>query len=264
MRQRLAAALGRRIRVARYHRLQRRLASKQLLRAFAEAHPEAVFVEIGSNDGDQHDHLRPHILERAWSGIMVEPVPYVFERLRRNYGDLERVQLANVAIADEDGTVPFHHLVAPPDDLAAEKLPAWYDAIGSLSRAAVLSHADRFPDLENRLVTTDVPSLTYRTLLDRHRVEHVDLLLIDAEGLDWHILESIDLRAGPPRMLIYEHYHLSRADRARAGKHLRAHGYETMEEGFDTFCVRTEVDDQLTRTWRRTRPAVPGAAAYDE
>lgn len=264
MRRRLASALGRRVRVARYHRLQRRLASRKLLRAFAEAHPDAVFVEIGANDGEQHDHLRPYILERGWSGIMVEPVPYVFERLRRNYGGFERVQLANVAIADADGTVPFHHLVAPPDDLAAEKLPSWYDAIGSLSRDAVLSHTGHFPDLESRLVTTEVPSLTYQSLLDRHGVERVDLLLIDAEGLDWHILESIDFCARPPRLVIYEHYHLSRSDRARADEHMRAHGYETLEEAFDTFCVRTDRDDSLTRAFRRTRPAVPGVAAYDE
>ena len=56
-------------------------AGPKLLRAFAESVPDPFFIEIGSNDGDQHDHLRPFILERGWSGIMVEPVDYVFRRL---------------------------------------------------------------------------------------------------------------------------------------------------------------------------------------
>ena len=72
----------------------------QLLRAFADAYPHAFFVEIGSNDGEQHDHLRPFILSRPWRGIMVEPVPYVFERLRRNYESQGRIELENVAVAE--------------------------------------------------------------------------------------------------------------------------------------------------------------------
>lgn len=90
---------GRRWRRARYERLQRRLAGPRILRAFADRYPKAFFVEIGANDGEQHDHLRPLILGEEWRGIMVEPVPYVFERLRQNYDRvLERVTLENSAI----------------------------------------------------------------------------------------------------------------------------------------------------------------------
>src|SRR5438093_1498023 len=74
-------------------RLVRRLAGRRLLRAFAAEYPNAFFIEIGSNDGEHDDHLRPFILSRPWSGIMVEPVPYVFERLRRNYGGVDRIAL---------------------------------------------------------------------------------------------------------------------------------------------------------------------------
>ena len=97
-------------RAARYRRLLSRLAGPKLLQAFGAAYPSAVFIEIGSNAGDHHDHLRPLILSRQWRGLMVEPVPYVFDRLQSNYGDLDRVTLVNVAIADRDGRLPFYHL----------------------------------------------------------------------------------------------------------------------------------------------------------
>lgn len=254
------SGLGRAWRAAAHRRLRRRLAGPRLLAAFARAYPEAFFVEIGSNDGEQHDHLRPLIVSQQWRGIMVEPVPYVFERLARNYGGLDRVVLENAVIADHDGELPFFHLrEAAAGD--RERLPDWYDGIGSLSRDFVLNHRDRIPDIDRRLTTTQVPALTFDSLCRRHSVDHLDLLLVDAEGHDWEILRRIDLARWRPRVVIYEHYHLTSADRRASRARFRDQGYELIEEGFDTFCLRSEPADELTGTWRRTRPAVPAVTA---
>ena len=55
----------------------------RVLFEFARAYPDVFFVQVGANDGDLLDPLREEIGFRKWSGIMVEPVPYVFERLQR-------------------------------------------------------------------------------------------------------------------------------------------------------------------------------------
>ena len=257
------AVLRRRWRRSRHRRVLRNLAAPKLLRAFAEAYPTAFFVEIGSDDGEQHDHLRPFILSQQWRGIMVEPVPYVFERLRSNYGGLERVVLENAAIADRDGALPFYHLAQPAQDDPAT-LPSWYDATGSFSREAVLAHARHIPDIEQRLVCTEVPSLTYESLRRKHDVAHVDLVLIDTEGYDWEILKRIELDADRPRLIAYEHFHLSPEDRLECREHLREHGYETMEEGFDTWCLDPTPDDALRKLWRGLKPSVRGVSVHDE
>ena len=252
--------LGRAVRRARYRRLLSRLAGPKLLQAFGEAYPRAFFIEIGSNDGEQHDHLRPLILDLDWRGLMVEPVPYVFERLRGNYGDVERVTLVNVAIADRDGELPFYHLrEAGPE----EDVPFWYHGTGSFSREAVLGHAKDIPDVEERLVTTAVPCVTFDSLLGRYAVDRVDLLLVDTEGYDWELLRGIDLAAVRPRLVVYEHFHLDPGDRADALGRFSELGYETLEEGFDTFCL-DPLDDDLTRGFRRLQPAVAGVSVHDE
>lgn len=247
---------------ARYRRLQRRLAGPRLIRAFADAYPEAFFIEVGSNDGEQHDHLRPFILELPWEGIMVEPVPYVFERLRRNYARLGRVALENVAIADHDGELEFHYL-RESSEHERRDLPDWYDGIGSLSRERVLSHAPHVANLEGRLVREDLPCLTFESLCRKHAVGRIDLLLIDTEGHDWEIIRDIDLDARRPRLLIYEHFHLTADDRARCRAHVESAGYETMEEGFDTFCLEPRAGESLMGMWSGLQPAVPGVSAYD-
>lgn len=250
-------------RARRTHRRQlARMAGPKLLQAFAEAHPQAFFVEIGANDGEHADHLRPLILATGWSGIMVEPVPYIFERLRGNYGGLDRIALENAAIADRDGELEFFHV---PDADAAERaaLPGWYDAIGSFSRDVVLSHEGSIPDIAERIVATQVPSLTFASLLEKHDAPRLDLLLIDTEGYDWEIIKTIDLERQRPRLLIYEHFHLAPGDRSDCRAHLAAHGYELLEEGFDTFCMDARRQDGLLHSFRKLRPAVAGVSVHD-
>lgn len=231
-------------------------AGERLLRAFAAVYPAATFVEVGANDGDQHDHIAALIRGHSWRGVMVEPVPYVFARLRENYGDLERVTLENAAIADADGARPFYHL-APVADHVEEGLPQWYDGIGSFSRAAVADHVRLIPDIEQRLVETGVTCLTFTSLCARHGLTEVDLVVVDTEGYDHEIIRSIDFTRFRPALVVYEHYHLpiDKLEYTRGLMH--ASGYDTMPEGFDTWCLRRDADPRLLKTWRGLRPAFP-------
>jgi FkbM family methyltransferase len=240
-----------------FRRTIRRLAGPKLLRTFADAYPEAFFIEIGANDGEQADPLRPFVLSREWRGIMIEPLPHVFERLRRNYGGLERIVLENAAIGDEDGTLPIYH-VGPLGDERREEIPEWYDAIGSFSRETVLRHAVHIPDLEHRLASTDVSVLTFDSLCRKHAVRDIDLILIDTEGYDYEIIKRIDFATRHPRLLIYEHYLLAPEERSECRAQIERLGYATMEEGFDTWCLDVRPDDAVTRRWRRLQPSLPG------
>lgn len=262
-----ARRVAARVRTTRRHRdeerTRRRLAGPKILRAFADAYPDAFFVEVGANDGDQHDHLRPFLDSRRWRGIMVEPVPYVFARLVANYGSRPAIALENAAIADRDGALPFYHLREAGDRTAAG-LPRWYDGIGSFSREAVLKHAALLPDIEDRLMCVAVPCMTFSSLCERHGVERVDLLIVDTEGYDHEILRSIAWDAHRPRLVVYEHYHLTPGDRAQLQEMLAAHGYECKAEGFDTWCLQTGVDDRLTRTFRAAAPGLPPASVHED
>ena len=247
----------------RYRRLLARMAGPRLLRAFGEAYPDAFFVEIGANDGAQYDHLREQIAQRSWRGIMVEPVPYVFARLRENYGDRAGITLENAAVADSNGTMPFFHLAQAERDERAG-LPDWYDALGSFSRESVMSHAPQIPDIERRLVTIDVPTITFDSLLAKHGADEVDLVLVDTEGYDFEVLKGIDLARHNPRLVVYEHFNFDQAEREACRDHMRGQGYELLEEGMDTFCLLPQEGDRLTARFRRLEPAVAPVTKLDE
>lgn len=257
------SALRRTVATWRLARLQKRLAGPKLLRAFAATYPDAVFVEIGANDGEQHDHIREHIVSGRWSGVLVEPVPYVFRRLLDNYVDYERVHLDDIAIGARRGRELFYYL-RDADAEERKTLPDWYDGIGSFDLETILSHAPQIPDIADRIESRERQVETFEGLCTRHELDTVDLIVIDTEGHDWEILRTIELATRRPRLVIYEHFHLSPGARAAARAHMERNGYATIEEGFDTFCLRPGFDDELARTWARVKPAVPGVSKHEE
>jgi FkbM family methyltransferase len=206
-----------------------------LLDAFADSVPGACFVQIGSNDGDHGDPLRPYVDSRRWRGILVEPVPHVFERLRSKRGDNEQLTLVNAAIAPQDGPMPFYYVAESEDPT----LPPWYDEIGSFSLDNVLHpyHVEQIPDLADRIVEAEVMCTSFERLWRTHALPRLDLMHIDAEGFDDVILEQLDLAQLRPVLILYESKHLpvSRADAASA--RLEQHGYDVLELGPDTIAI---------------------------
>ena len=247
-------SLGRvRARVARRRHLNR-LAGRKLLSEFDCTTPEPTFVEIGANDGISHDHLRPYVMRGRWRGVMVEPVPAICDRLRANYADVERVAVENSAISVEDGEIGLW--VVDPGG-AERRLPEWIEAIGSVSREVVLRHAAEIPDIAHRLRKVSVPCLAFGSLLDKHGIGDPDLIVIDTEGHDAEIVRGIDVRRRRPRMLVYEHFHLSDEDLERTRTELTELGYRVIEEGFDSWCVDLAPGDRLADLATRLQPGVP-------
>lgn len=220
----------------------------RLLRSFANAYPQARFVEIGANDGRRVDPLSPFIAGRDWTGVMVEPVPYLFDRLRANFEENPRVAVEHAAVAEREETRPFFYL-SEEADARSSKDPWWYDAIGSFDREHLVKHANEISDFEARLRRIDVPCLTVAGLCAKHGLGNPDLILIDAEGYDAEIVASIDFEATRPRLLIYEHHHLGEGVRSACEERLRGLGYALLAEGLDTWCLDTRISDGLSRSW---------------
>src|SRR5436190_1288030 len=74
------------------------------LMSLLPANAPIKLVQIGSNDGMKGDPFHLLIKRRlAWRALLVEPIPYLFEQLQRNYGDESRLGFENVAVGTELG-----------------------------------------------------------------------------------------------------------------------------------------------------------------
>jgi FkbM family methyltransferase len=192
-------------------------------------------VQIGSNDGVTNDPIHQLLLaNHSWEALLVEPVPYIFERLQNNYPNDVRFHFENAAISEEMGVLPFYHLHKRAREENPE-LPHWFDQIGSFDPSHIRRHFGK--DLEPFIVAVDVQAIPMLTLFGRHQVERIDLLHIDAEGLDWAILRQVDLERFRPEIILFEHSHLSVLTKSEALSVLEKK-YNVDDIGDDYFCRR--------------------------
>src|SRR4029079_11847609 len=63
------------------------------------------FVQIGASDGVRFDGLYGFVTRHPCSGIVVEPLPDVFERLRVNYADYPLIVPVNKEIPEREGVL---------------------------------------------------------------------------------------------------------------------------------------------------------------
>src|SRR5262245_11123069 len=66
---------------------------------------KVTFLQVGANDGLRNDPIREFVVRDRWSGLLVEPLPDVFEMLQRNYRHVQggRLVFVNAAVSDADG-----------------------------------------------------------------------------------------------------------------------------------------------------------------
>jgi FkbM family methyltransferase len=197
---------------------------------------KAFIVQIGSNDGMTGDpmytlvHAKP-----GWKALFVEPVPYLFERLKSNYSDCEGLLFENSAI--NDGEKQVFYWIDPRAKEENPNLPSWFDQLGSFKE----EHVHGVPEIADILLRyrrkNEVQGITFQKLLEKHKIIDFDILHIDVEGYDWQVLGQVDLTRYQPKIILFEHKCLSGQEKELALEHVSKY-YHATDLGADMFCVR--------------------------
>lgn len=195
------------------------------------------FVQVGANDGSFVDPLRPYIMQCGWRGILIEPQPDVFERLVFNYAAyMGQLAFENVAISSGDALT----LYLPPVDLDETEKAVHARSVVSADPRVI---GRQLGVSINRLRRIEVPSITLEALFYKHGVDDLDVLQIDAEGFDWAVLQTFDLRKLAPRVIQVETGHLKRSELGALTLALTSNGYEIYYGGHqgDLVALREDV-----------------------
>jgi FkbM family methyltransferase len=187
------------------------------------------YVEVGANH-PRDDSVTRVFYDRGWSGITVEPVPY-FADLQR--AERPRDHLVQAAIANSgSGEITLH--VIPGTGLSTI-----VDEVSNRHADAGIEHVDlvvptmRLDDVLAESGWTDEP---------------IHFMLIDVEGAENEVLQSVDLLRWRPWVLVVE----STAPNSTVTTHgdwepeLLACGYEfCLFDGLSRFYVAAEKADLL-------------------
>jgi FkbM family methyltransferase len=143
------------------------------------------YVDIGAND-PVADSVSYAFYDRGWSGITVEPVPMYADRLRQLR---PRDQVVQAAITGHgDGTITLHQI-------ADTGLSTLVDDVSAEHRGAGWEVED---------ITVETRRLD--TLLEEAGWEGHDIhfVVIDTEGAERDVLETVDLHRWRPWVLVIE------------------------------------------------------------
>ena len=98
----------------------------KIINEYSKKNKDFFFIQIGANDGLKADPIYLYVNKYHWNGILVEPVKYIFDNLRKNYQGVPNVLFENVAIGEKDGFKNFYRLKR----MEGKNIPLWYDEIG--------------------------------------------------------------------------------------------------------------------------------------
>jgi FkbM family methyltransferase len=195
-----------------------------LLTKVSAERSDFFFIQIGANNGLTDDPLRQFVTKYHWHGVLVEPQPQVFQKLLKNYEQEKQLAFENAAIADKDGTVRL--FVADHRDETAN-----LTVFVSLKKEALIRGLDnpKAVGVQVQVQEVEVPALSVQTLLAKHRITKIDLLLTDVQGYDSEMVEQFLACGVKPTIIQFEHCHTARPALDALYRKLVKYGYRFNE-----------------------------------
>ena len=204
--------------------------------SFSSQIPNFFFIQIGAYDGRKGDPIYELVRRNRWRGVLVEPQPDIFERLKQNYAGFSGLAFEQAAIVEEGSSLPLYRV----KDEYAHLFHADHRTLSSFRPLQIISHLSQPVDIESALQQVDAPRLTFAALLKKHAVTKIDLLQVDAEGYDFQIIKSIDFRQTAPKIIHFEHANLSTIERAECVDFLIAKDYKLVIGAYDATAFQSK------------------------
>lgn len=151
---------------------------QQVIESYFGSRP-GTFLDIGANDGKTLSNTY-RLQELDWAGVLVEPSEEAYNKAVANIINDKRIKAYNVAIGTTDGTATFYEM--------GTHLNRGDNSLLSTIKKTELK---RWPGTDFKERMTEI--WTYRTLQAKSPFKYFDFISIDAEGVDYDILEQIDL-----------------------------------------------------------------------
>lgn len=188
------------------------------------------FVQIGANDGIRFDPIRHLIFEFKLKGVLVEPLPDIFNKLKKNYHSQTQLRFENAAISKNDGTGLLWRF--RPDAPVPDKC----HGMARFSEYSIRKLARQY-HAENYVEKIPVSLVSFEQLARKHRIKKIDFLQIDTEGYDLEILKMVMNSTFKPEVINYEFVNLSLKDRLYSCALLSRNGYEFIHGPYDTLAI---------------------------
>ena len=190
-------------------------------------------IQIGANDGISHDHVHNIIKKFKLESLLLEPIKKYYVDLQNNYSNYNNVRFENSALSINN-EVLFLYKVNPK---YFNKYGTLSSGISSFYKEHLLKHGIK----KNHIVQEKVNQISFDELLKKHNISSFDLLLIDTEGYDCHIVDDFFLKIKKIRpIIIFEWSHIKNMEFENTLSTIINNNYSFFPIGNDIFCFPIE------------------------
>ncbi|MBW4666640.1 MAG: FkbM family methyltransferase [Cyanomargarita calcarea GSE-NOS-MK-12-04C] len=205
------------------------------LNRFFNRHKQLTFIQIGANDGISNDPFREFILRRDMHGVLVEPLPFLFKKLKNNYKSKHNLIFENCAVSYNTSELEIYTLNEEflnfiPD---SESL----SGLASFEKEHILKHIGL--GNEKFITNLKVPTKTIENIQSEYNFVSFDCLFMDIEGYESEIIDKIDFEKIQPKLIVYEFIHLG-YKKIYIDKILINKGYKLKDCLQDTVAIRDD------------------------
>ncbi|MEB3312079.1 MAG: FkbM family methyltransferase [Snowella sp.] len=160
-------------------------------------YPKGFYIEVGANNGYQYSNTYYLAKLRQWRGILIEPIPEIYDECVR-----ERPEsiVLNCALVSEDY----------PHSTVTMKYANMMSLGSGLSRKNEQEEDEHIAQgmiWETKHTSTyqiDVPCRTLTSILDEYKIQEIDLFSLDVEGAELTVLKGLDFSQYRPKFILIE------------------------------------------------------------
>jgi len=209
-------------------------------------------IQVGANDGFNHDPIHKFIKRDNWNGVLLEPQKYVFDKyLKRLYKNRQEVITLNAALGESDGERPIYKISFTnarwATGLASFQKSTLIEAFtnGYVKRRATKNNTPVPNNISDCISEEKVQVISPETLFEKYKIAKLDLLQIDAEGADFIIIKLFNPGVYKPQAIIFEHSHFSIDEDLECTNYLQNFDYKLYKKGGNTIAVYKDVSIEV-------------------
>lgn len=217
----------------------------ELTSEFSKSRNKVTVIQIGANDGINNDPIHKFIRRDKWTGVLLEPQKYVFEKyLEPLYLNSKGITVLNAALDVNDGFKPIYKL-SVSNSRWATGLTSFNRKVveAAISSGTVEIQAKKegitLPANKEAYISEEkVMCISTTSLLKKYNIEKLDWLQIDTEGFDYEVIKMFNIENTKPTVISYENMHLSANDKKSCIEYLIKNNYRIRNFDGNTLAMK--------------------------
>ena len=208
-----------------------------------KTNPNTFIMNIGAMDGVMFDELIGYTNMYNFKGLYVEPIPYLFEKLKGNIPNDGNL-FENSAISDYNGEIEM--ITINKDVIDQGLVHSCFYGMSAVypPKNGLGSEFDR-PTVEAHGQKIIVKSITFDKLLRKHNINNIDIIKIDAEGHDYIIFKQIDFDEFRPKVVRLEWINLTEKEQNDITNKFKSLNYKYEINGQDIVGIPDELYNEI-------------------